>query len=266
MADPEDRGLNVAGAREKRGNASRLIGFLTSGEEFLGGVSGGKLSYKPLPKPARFLADMLLSPVGLASLAFAPLTGGSTLGLRGAAAVGAKAATRVGAEAAVGTAATLAGREVSERIPEDAPGVIQCGAPILAGLATGVGTAGLLTAGKRSAAAAARAQYDTALTATAAASGRKFAADIGDFDNYLTEVQSGVVDNGVLRALSDNFGIDPANAATDPIAQALIAKIRMDDTIDSLVTSTMSVGLPRLMDDFKFDKEGLIRGTGLHWN
>lgn len=88
----------------------------------------------------------LSSPLGIASAALIPVTGGASLGLRGAAGTAARLGTRLAAEGAVGGVAATAAREVNERLPEDTPGLLRGGLALAAGV--GAGAAGAKAVGK----------------------------------------------------------------------------------------------------------------------
>ena len=79
----------------------------------------------------------LTSPIGLASAALFPVSGGASLGLRGAAGVGARLGTRIGGEAAVNAAGNAAGSFVNDRLPENTPGALRLAANLGAGALAG---------------------------------------------------------------------------------------------------------------------------------
>jgi hypothetical protein len=81
--------------------------------------------------------EELSSPIGLASAALFPVTGGASLGLSGVAGAGARLATRGIAEAATGAAASTLASEVGERLPEGTPGPIRLAATLGAGVIGG---------------------------------------------------------------------------------------------------------------------------------
>ena len=78
------------------------------------------------------------SPIGLASLALLPVSGGSSLGLRGALGVGAKLGTRAAAEVAASSAATKAAEVVGSH-SKDLPGPLPLLAPLAASVVAGGG-------------------------------------------------------------------------------------------------------------------------------
>lgn len=82
------------------------------------------------------------SPVGLASAALVPVTGGSSLGLAGALGVGARVGTRVAAEVALSAAATKAS-EMAGNAAKDLPGPL----PVVAALGAGYLTGGAVSKG-----------------------------------------------------------------------------------------------------------------------
>jgi len=83
------------------------------------------------------------SPVGLASAALVPATGGTSLGLSGALGLGARIGTRALTEVTVSAAASKAADEASERT-KNLPGVVGVAAAIGAGALTGAVSAGAL--------------------------------------------------------------------------------------------------------------------------
>lgn len=86
------------------------------------------------------------SPIGLASMALLPVTGGTSLGLTGALGVGARVGTRVAAEVAVSAAASKAAEEAGKKaknLPGPLPTIAAIGAGALAG---GVSSKGINTA------------------------------------------------------------------------------------------------------------------------
>lgn len=145
-------------------------------------VSAGRLNAKPAPLPATtqpkskpnkaqsilgkltkplidlpdtdnpilgFLAsgvEQASSPIGLASAALAPVSGGTSLGLRGLAGAAAVAGTRIGAEVAVSAAATKAAEEAGKRA-KDLPGPLPTLAAIGAGALVGQVSAGGINKG-----------------------------------------------------------------------------------------------------------------------
>lgn len=80
------------------------------------------------------------SPIGLASAALLPVTGGSSLGLRGLAGAGTKVATRGAAELAVGSGASLGANVVNDNLPENTPGFLRVAGTIAGGLGAGAVT------------------------------------------------------------------------------------------------------------------------------
>lgn len=98
--------------------------------------------------PGGFVGDIieqgledLSSPLGIASAALIPVTGGASLGLRGAGAQAARLATRGAAETAVGGAAGYTARRVSEELPEDTNPALRLAATLGAGAIGGGVTA-----------------------------------------------------------------------------------------------------------------------------
>lgn len=83
----------------------------------------------------------LTSPLGIASAALTPITGGASLGLRGLAGGVARLGTRLGAEAITGAAAGTVARKVGEALPEDMNPILKGALQLGAGAATGVGAA-----------------------------------------------------------------------------------------------------------------------------
>lgn len=85
--------------------------------------------------------EELSSPIGLASAAFLPVTGGASLGFRGALGGAARLGTRLAAEGATGAAASLAAQETSKRLPEDTNPILRAALTLGAGGIGGIGTA-----------------------------------------------------------------------------------------------------------------------------
>ncbi len=116
----------------------RLASFATSGNDFIKTISGGALDPSTLPGYLSKPIDILASPVGIASLAAAPFTGGASLAELGAAGV----ASRVGGAAITGLAGGLVGGEAAQLAAGaaqkvGAPDWLQTGVGIGAGLAAG---------------------------------------------------------------------------------------------------------------------------------
>lgn len=139
-APPETQGIGQ--------QLGRLASFATSGQDFLKTVSGGRLDISGLPDYIRKPIDILGSPVGLASLAIAPFTGGSSLAELGALGVG----ERVAGAAATGLVGGLVGGEAGQLASEGAqklgaPDWLQTGVGLGAGLLAG-GVTGHVVAGR----------------------------------------------------------------------------------------------------------------------
>lgn len=134
-------GLGTAGAEEEGSGGftrllSRLLDPLVDVPELPGGILGDI---------AERGIEELSSPLGLASAALVPFTGGTSLGLRGIGGIAAKAATRGLSEVAIGGVASTAASEVSSRLPEDLPGPLKFAAALGAGVVGGVGTSSAIT-------------------------------------------------------------------------------------------------------------------------
>ena len=106
--------------------------------------------------PGGFVGDIveqgvegLSSPVGIASLLLAPVTGGTSLGLTGALGTAARVGSIALAEAAVGGAAGVAAQEVSERLPAGTPDSVRLGLSLLAGAGAGIGASQVLRSALR---------------------------------------------------------------------------------------------------------------------
>src|SRR3990167_2685791 len=267
-------GRNVPAREEKRGKISRGVGFLLSGEEFIGGITGGKVSTKSLPMPARFLIDTLASPIGLAALAAAPFTGGGSLAARGALGTAQVVGKAAAADLAISATAVGAGRLAQEALPEDAPGILQVAAPLLVGLGSGVGVAAALNASGRSARAAARAAYETELQIKAAGSGYKLAQPLGDFEAYKAEAAAGnITGTGVVataaRQTISKTGINPSAEWRHPVEHSLLATTRMKETIEGAVVQALPTAFPKGPANAfvrNIDEGGIYKGTGKHYH
>lgn len=87
--------------------------------------------------------ENLTSPIGLASAAFIPVTGGASLGFEGLAGTAASLGTRLVAEAAVGTVAGAASNVASDKL-KNAPAAVRLGGTLAAGALAGGATAGAI--------------------------------------------------------------------------------------------------------------------------
>lgn len=222
-------------------DAGRLLGFLGSGEQFLGAFG---VDIDPLPDPLEFGVDVIASPIGLASTLLFPVTGGASLGLSGAAATAARAGTRVGAELAVAGVATQAGRAAAEFVPEDSPGLVRFGVPILSGLVAG----GLSSSAiNRAVSNSVRPAAASLQRQTADAYGFNYAVPPPGLDE-VTDTITGV-DTGLLHAARKVPGapylLDPAYRKVDPsryvetdIGRNLLGFIRQTERAQELAAST----------------------------
>lgn len=271
-------GTRLAQKEDKRGTARRLAGFLLSGDEFLGALTGGRSQQvtSRLPGPARFAVDTLLSPIGLASAIFAPFTGGGSLALKTAAQVGVKAVGKEVGKRAVGELAVSAlgqkaGEAASSMVPEDAPGVVQIGVPLAAGVLAGAGAMSALNAGKTTALRTQKAMYVQELSARAQASGTTHMAPLPEFGEVMAGVKT-IPDDGAInrikRAVIGTTGINPSILEETDVGIAHIAYQRVMEQVDDHVALTLAKALPKGLDSFTIDKAtGAVRGSGgVHWN
>lgn len=197
-------------------------------------VPSPDFDYNDINPAVRFVADTLLSPVGLASLIAAPVTGGTSIaarlgagaGVAGARAGAIRAGSRLVPELAVSAAAGGAARGASELIPEDAPGALQIGVPLLAGLA---GAGGATTALRRSLAETAKVSAGSArITQSRVAMGNKYVSDTVPFKQVYDEVG---LDTKWTADLLAAGRIDRSANLTDPVERTGVALARVNDLI-----------------------------------
>lgn len=251
---------------EQRGALGRGIGFLLSGEEFLGAtlepavkrLTGKDIDISDLPGPLRLLADLTLSPLGLLLTAAAPITGGASLGIRGAgiAAKTARFGARLIPEAGVAAAATGVGRLVDELVPDDAPGAVQLVAPILGafggGIGAGLGIRGLLRTAPRA-----------AVTASARRSGRKFIVDQTSIDDAVLEIRGGLPKGPAGRALA-RLGkpIDPSKTfVADSDITDLARRRLLAGNEDAADVMTINAFVKKISDVFDIDANNVVRNV-----
>lgn len=258
-AAPKPRGKTSAG--------KRLLGVALSGEKLLGALG---LDISGAPRPVRFAADNLLSPVGLAATALAPVTGGTSLGLRGAAGVATRLATRGGAELAVAGAATGAAKLADEVLPEDTPALARTAALIAAGLVGGGAAAAPIS--RRS---AARAAGRVAVEGQAARSGRNFLASPNSFADdvaLVATVPSGGRLSSTLRAPQRfaNKVINPSANSKGEVGKALTAWQRRQIQNNDLTTAALASAFPGGVRSFQLDADGFVTNVfsdqPVHWS
>lgn len=206
---------------KKKSTVSRLLNLALSGEtayNFLSdsagkiGVDVGK--YEDAGGVTQFVADTFLSPVGLASAIAAPVTGGTSLGLKGAAGAAARIATRAGSELAVNAAANAGGKVVEEILPEGTPGWARA-ASVLAGAVVGGGAAASAIA-KRSGVEAAKQSIEAGYVVAQgekAAAGLKHMPLTAKFTDLVAETSSRQLPDtrvgNVLRVANEAVGASP---------------------------------------------------------
>lgn len=251
---------------EQRGALERGIGFLLSGEEFLGAtlepavkrLTGKDIDVSDLPGPLRLLADLTLSPLGLLLTAAAPVTGGASLGIRGAgiAAKTARFGARLLPEAGVAAAATGVGKLVDELVPDDAPGAVQLVAPILGAFGGGVGAAvgirGLLRTAPRA-----------AVTTAARRSGRKWIVAPSTIDDAVLEIREGLPKGPVGRALA-RLGkpIDPSKTfIADSDITDLARRRLLAGNEDAADVMTINAFTKRISAAFDIDANNVVRNV-----
>lgn len=145
-----ERPTPIEQPRSRLQSAANVAQYLLSGKKFLSSLPLGisEESIDNLNPIAGFAIDNLLSPVGLALLIAAPVTGGGSiaarLGVGGAykaAPAGVRflgeAAARVGGDLLVSAAATGAGKAVESLVPEDASPWWSVGASLAGGIVGG---------------------------------------------------------------------------------------------------------------------------------
>lgn len=224
-----DRGQSTGRSRLSSNSigerAKKAAGFLLSGDPALRagagivrGVTGGAVDISEediqrAPGWVRFLSDTLLSPVGLASVALAPVSGGTSLGLRGAAGAAAKLSTRLLPEVAVSAAATGAAKIAGEALPEDASPM----ARFAVGLGAGILGGGAAAGGIRAALPAAKAIERASIVETARAQGLKHLVTGTTLDDLVPTIGRDM-EGGALARAGARFR---AATTIDPSASAV---------------------------------------------
>ena len=230
------------------------LDLLTSGESLAGAI--GLPSFPKLPggidKPIRFALDQVVSPLGLALTAAAPITGGASLGLKGALGGVARFGTRLLPEAGVAAAATVGGKAVGALIPEDAPAPLQLGGTLLGGLLGAVTAAGAVRG-------LVRAPLDAAvrskLSEQAAEKGLLHIFGTANHSELATEIGS---DHRVLAKLSQVFGIDPSKAIEDSAERSLLALARHQDINSGITSIALAKASPTGFRSFTVDAKGFV--------
>jgi hypothetical protein len=210
--------------------------------------------YEHAPAPVRFLADNLLSPVGLASTIFAPVTGGTSLGLSGALGTAARLSTRLVPEALVAGGATLAAKGAQTLVPEDAPWWEQAGIPLLAGLAGGAAAGSAIKGAVRGATPAVARSF---VADEAAAKGLTHVPGIANYQDIVNDVGS---DSRLAGQILAKTGIDPSAAAeSGSVAQKYLGLVRAQEVNTSEVALVLNNTFPNGAP-FKVQPTGLVDG------
>lgn len=256
--------VNRKKVEKVKATGSRLLKLALSGEtayNFLNNLTGDALGdYEEANGVTQFVADTFLSPVGLASAVLAPVTGGSSLGLRGAAGAAARIGTRAGAELGVNAAANLAGKAVESVIPEDAPGYVRAGAmlagAVAGGVAAGRGISALDgTATQRAAARAALQNEDS----VARGLGFKHITEPPSFSSLVDSLESKQLGEGVVgkvqRGLNQMVGASPASNYKTRLGAIITADAQMakrnQEYVDGFVTQLLPTGNDPFVKVFK---------------
>ena len=228
------------------GSLGRLASFTTSGQDFIKTTTGFDINDLPfyLSKPI----DILGSPVGIASLAAAPFTGGGSLAALGARGV----ATKVAGSAITGLAGGLVGGEVGKLAAEYTPGPdwLKATAGLVGGVAAG-GVAGAKVAGRLPKA------FGSGLPGAvgkveAVEASPVHPLDLIETDPTLTKVQqiSNVVKRGVGKGVPAHEAVTPIlddaqrsarvldNLANDTRARVQTLKETLKDSLDNRPEAT----------------------------
>lgn len=123
-------------------------GFVSRIGQFLSRLSTPLIN---IPRTGNGLVDFgeqavegLTSPIGIATTALAPVTGGFSLGLGGLAGTGARLGTRLAVEGLVGAGAGLAAEKAQEALPTDTNPFIKGAVGLGAGALAGIGSTAAL--------------------------------------------------------------------------------------------------------------------------
>ena len=228
-----------------------------------------------LPGPVRFAIDSLLSPVGLASLVAAPITGGGSIaakvGLGKALSVkplavrsGVELAGRIATDLAAAGIATGASKAVDKALPEDMNPKLRTALTIGAGLAGGIGSA---TAISRS--------VKPALKGTIAASAiergdmslpklQNLIEQANDLPDLSRFQQNKVFVNPVTRTLMQ--GLNPSKNATTQLEKLGIVTSQQKWSIDYLAKTYVAAHFPDQFKDLYIrNGEALVKGKRVNW-
>ena len=246
-------------ARTKGSRLMNFISLASDGEVLLNALG---LDISGAPRPLRFAAQNLLSPIGIVATASVPVTGGVSLAVpRLLGGVATKAAVKLGTrlvpELAVSAAAQKGAELASKAVPEDAPLPLQIGASLLGGalgaipVATGIRRAVAVKMLPKTIAYAAERAADQA---AAEAQGLKWFRPIRSNDSFMDDIGS---ENPVIRALS-RPGIAPTNSIVNETEKRVAALARQFEVNNGVTTTTLARAFPGGFRSMEVDARGLV--------
>lgn len=259
----------VGGRAQK---ALDAVDFAVSGKTFLKKITGGRIDIENLDTPLPDFLDRILeetidltvNPLTAATVIAAPIAVPARL----AASPLGRLVFRISAETAAGALGNFAAGKVAENIPEESSMAVKLGAPLLAALAVGGGTA--FGANR-----AIRNSNDAILTNLAAQETRNSARSIGNrFLGTLNEQDDIVAafpkGSKALGQFEARMGIDPVRGETTDAGLAYHAYGRQRAVARSAAATGLMAAFPEGLSAFRF-ADGAIDNANavarqIQWN
>ena len=263
--------------RQAASAAGRVGRLALSGKAFAAAALPGvdEEDIENLPWLAEFAIDNLVSPVGLASLALAPVTGGGSIaakvGLGAALAskplavrAGVELGGRIAADLAVAGVATAAAKGVEKVLPEDMDPRLKTLASLATGLVTGVGSSVALSktikpAIKGTTALSAIERGDLSLPKLP-----EITEHAGNLNTMNPFTNRTPLTNPVTRQLM--MGINPAQTVRTYLGKLGVARTQLGLSSDQLAKTYVAAHFPSAFSELHLKNgEALVAGKRINW-